>query len=173
MDGRTFDVTHCLNLFAEASFADKIREYSPDSLIMVWFLAWTCGSDLELQLIMRLSSHETWSHMHLLILQYPSIVATSLPRNQIFCFASRNEVSSIFISSLVYFFSILLTIYIGYIIFARPEVPFWHIRPGASFWHPQQNFLISLFVEAIHRPRFMDACSLLFLPLFLRFKDRT
>ena len=74
MAGRTSDVTHRLNFFAVGSFDERIREYSPDSLIRSPFVPLTVNESFTV-----LSSSSTWSRIAFCGLLYPRISATSFP----------------------------------------------------------------------------------------------
>lgn len=73
----TSEVTQCLNSFADGSLLLRIREYRPDSLIMVI----CCVPPGVSHFVTPLSSASTCTKTAFLALLYPRASATSLPTN--------------------------------------------------------------------------------------------
>lgn len=78
IEGRTSDVTQCLNLCADSSLLPKIKAYKPDSLITTKF----CFPEGVSISFTPLSSSKIWSLTAFCGLVYPSAIATSFPTNQ-------------------------------------------------------------------------------------------
>lgn len=77
MDGSTSAVIQCLNSFADGSLLLRMREYRPDSLMIVI----CCVPPGVSHFVTPLSSSAIWSLKALLGFVYPKASATSLPTN--------------------------------------------------------------------------------------------